>query len=277
MKKVAILFLAMLMVLALPVVSFAEELTTEAETIEETAAEAAETTVEGDTAEEVVETTAADTEAQTEPDELTELLDVATPEQIENIKKYIAYGVASLPVSEKIKLIIIDHIDTLAWLVAAAAFIVFCVFNRLTGKRSDDNARLMTDNAIEIAENGQRCMEIARGAVEKLDEEIRERISAAGKQTEALTEKTLDEVKEFAEKILGETAKIEENAEKALADVARKESGLAETVALFCGVVGYLVENSTLPEWERDRMTAMIADGKRKIEEVTSHDETVGE
>jgi hypothetical protein len=41
--------------------------------------------------------------------------------------------------------------------------------------------------------------------------------------------------------------------------------------------VGYLVENSTLPEWERDRMTAMIADGKRKIEEVTSHDETVGE
>lgn len=277
MKKVAILFLAMLMVLALPVVSFAEDLTTEAETIEETATEAAETTVEGDTAEEVVETTAADTEAQTEPDELTELLDVATPEQIENIKKYIAYGVASLPVSEKIKLIILDHIDTLAWLVAAAAFIVFCVFNRLTGKRSDDNARLMTDNAIEIAESGQRCMEIARDAIEKLDEEVRERISAAGKQTEALTEKTLNEMKEFAEKILGETAKIEENAEKALADVARKESGLAETVALFCGVVGYLVENSTLPEWERDRMTAMITDGKRKIEEVTSHDETVGE
>lgn len=277
MKKVAILFLAMLMVLALPVVSFAEELTTEAETIEETATEAAETTVEGDTAEEVVETTATDTEAQTEPDELTELLDVATPEQIESIKKYIAYGVASLPVSEKIKLIILDHIDTLAWLVAAAAFIVFCVFNRLTGKRSDDNARLITDNAIEIAENGQRCMELAREAVEKLDEEIGERISAAGKQTEALTVKTLDEMKEFAEKILGETAKIEENAEKALADVARKESGLAETVALFCGVVGYLVENSTLPEWERDRMTAMIADGKRKIEEVTSHDETVGE
>lgn len=277
MKKVAILFLAMLMVLALPVVSFAEDLTTEAETIEETATEAAETTVEVDTAEEVVETTAADTEEQTESDELTELLDVATPEQIENIKKYIAYGVASLPVSEKIKLIILDHIDTLAWLVAAAAFIVFCVINRLTGKRSDDSARLMTNNAIEIAENGQRCTELARESIEKLDEEIRERLSAAGKKTEDLTAKTIDEMKEFAEKILGETAKIEENAEKALADAARKESGLAETVALFCGVVGYLVENSTLPEWERDRMTAMIADGKRKIEEVTSHDETVGE
>ena len=261
----------------MPVVSYAEELTTEAEIIEETAAEAVETTAETETAEEVVETTATDTEAQTEPDELTELLDVATPEQIENIKKYIAYGVASLPVSEKIKLIILDHIDTLAWLVAAAAFIVFCVLNRMTGKRSDDNARLMTNNAIEIAENGQRCTELAREAMEKLDEEIRERLSAAGKQTEALTVKTLDGMKEFADKILGETAKIEENAEKALADVARKESGLAETVALFCGVVGYLVENSTLPEWERDRMTALIADGKRKIEEVTSHDETVGE
>lgn len=270
MKKVAILFLAVLMVLALPMVSYAEELTTEAEIVDETATEAEAT-------EEVVETAATDTEAQTKPDELAELLDVATPEQIENIKKYIAYGVASLPVSEKIKLIILDHIDTLAWLVAAVAFIAFCVINLMTRKRSDDNARLMTNNAIEIAENGQRCTELAREAMGKLDEEIREGLSAACKKTEALTEKTLGEMKEFAESILGETAKIEENAEKALADVARKESGLAEASVMFCGVVGYLVENSTLPEWERDRMTALIADGKRKIEEVTSHDETVGE
>jgi uncharacterized protein YoxC len=277
MKKVATLFFAMLIMLAIPMVSFAEDLTIEEETIEETAAEAGETTAEADTAETAEETAAAENEAQTEPDELDGLLDVATPEQIENIKKYIEYGVASLPISERIKLIILDHVETLAWLIAAVAFIVFCVFNRLTGKRSDDNARVLTDNAIEIAERGMSATVAARSTMEKLDEEIRERIAAVGKQTEALTDKTLEEMKEIAEGILEEAAKIEERAEEALADLARKESGLAETVTLFCSVVGYLVENSTLPEWERDRMTAMIAEGKSKIEEVTSHDETVGE
>ena len=295
MKKALVLMTAILLVLATPVVASAEDMTADVETVAETvtevetetaeevtaeteaetAAEATEAHTEAEETEVEEETDEAVTEAQTETDELAGLLDVATPEQIEIIKQYIAYGVSALPASERVKLFLMDNLESLAWIVAAVAFAVFCIVNRLTAKKSDDNARKMTDNAIEIAEYGQKVAEAAREGMEQIKEEVYSRIASSEEKTDWLSKEAVEALGRIADQIVEKVEAVEQKADEAVIDSANKESGLTEAVIMFSEVVAYLVEHShSLPEWERDKMTAIINDGKAKIGEVTTHEES---
>ena len=309
MKKVFFLLLAVILVLSATVVAYAEETTETAETTEitetatETETETAETeepeteTTEAETTEEVTETetvteaaeastetteteveevtTEAATEADTETDELAGLLDVATPEQVETIRKYLEYGVSSLPVSEKVKLILLDYIDEASWILMAVAFVVFCVINHLTNKKSDDNAQAMTDNAIEIAEEGGKRVEAAKNAMENIEQEILAKLAEDGINTKQLTDQAVATVLEIANDVLAKAEEMNKHAEDKMAEVSQRETGLTEAVTMFSEIIGFMLEHtSSLPEWERDRVTTILMNGKAKIEEVTTRDES---
>lgn len=297
MKKVFLIMIAFMLVLSTTVVAYAEDATettdTEAVTVETTEAETTEEVMNEETEEdetvteaagavteatetEVEETTTeAATEAETETSELAGLLDVATPEQVENIRKYLEYGVSSLPVSEKVKMILLDYIDEASWILMAIAFVVFCIVNRLTSKKSDDNAQAMTDNAIEIAEEGSKRIKTAKEAMEKIEQEILARLEDSGVQTEQMAENVVNTVLKIANEVLAKADEMNKHAEEKMEEVSRRESGLTEVVSMLCNVMGFMVDHSSsLPEWERDKMTAIINQGMAMIKEVTTRDES---
>ena len=279
MKKVFVIACAVMMVTALSLGVCAEELTeaveeTIAEAVEETAVETAEAVTEAQETEVAEMATEAEETAVSKLDELESLLSDASPQQIENIKKYIAYGVESLPFSERAKLMILDHIDVIAWILAAVAFAVFFVFSRLSGKKFDESAKLMTNNAIEIAEEGKKEIEAVRDDMNAIRDEIRKEIETEINAVNDLAENNLVAMSSMMDKILAIAVEKMNEAENAMTEASKQESGLAEATTMMCEVVAYLVEHShSLPEWERDKMTAIIADGKSKIEEVTARDE----
>lgn len=277
MKKAFLLATAFVVAVLLTVGVCAEDVTDTSAVTEDISAETA-----VDTEEVVEETTDAEETivGSDEPttsrfDDLRELLDEASPQQVENIKKYIEYGVNSLPIGDRVKLIVIDYIDVIAWLVAAISFLVFFVFGRISEKKLDDNAKTMTQNAIEIAEEGKKELSAARDEMSSIRDDICDRIRAESDEVKSMSEQTLKRMDEHMAAILDVATDKMVEAEAAMSDAARKESGLTEATAMLCEVVGYLVEHShSLPEWERDKMTCIIADGKKKIEEVTADDQS---
>lgn len=279
MRKAFLLVAALAVAALMTIGVYAEDVTdtfvdTEEAIVETDEVENAEETVEAETT--YAEETAADNSvADTSRfNDLRELLDEASPQQVENIKKYIEYGVNSLPLGDRVKLIVIDYIDVIAWLVAAVSFLVFFIFGRISENKLDDNAKTMTKNAIEIAEEGKKEINAARDEMDEIRNDICDRIREESNEVRSLSEQTLKRMDEHMASILDVATDKMVKAEEAMSDAARKESGLTEATAMLCEVVGYLVEHShSLPEWERDKMTCIIADGKKKIEEVTARDE----
>lgn len=257
MKKIFILA-AVLLILSFPVGASAEDVTAETaepqtatETVIEPATEVAEsdTEAEDDTevessvdTENAAETaTEAVTEAategitedeETETDDLAGLLDVATPEQIELVKQYILYGIKSLPVSERVKLFMLDNLNAIMWLLAAIAAVVFAITNRLTSKKHTDEAQYMEDKANEAEERSIKNL----AAAEENMEAMRDACVAAVCETLAVAKKHIDsnseESKRYVDGVLEFAKGIADNANSALRENSDRESAMTEALLL---------------------------------------------
>lgn len=292
MKKIFILAAAVLLILSFPVGASAEDVTAEpqtsVETVIETAAETAELATETEEAT-AVDSTAdtenaaeTDTEAvteaeETETDDLAGLLDVATPEQIELVKQYILYGIKSLPVSERVKLFLLDNLNAVMWLLAAVAAVVFAITNRITSKKHTDEAQYMEDKANEAEERSIKNLAAAEENMEAMRDAcmtyVREVLEESRKQMDdnsAESKRYVDCVLEFAKGIA-------DNANAALRENSDRESAMTEALLLSSEITAYLIENSSLPEVERDRMTAIANRIAEKIEEAQKPKEVSGD
>ena len=296
MRKIFILAAAVLLILSFPVGASAEDVTAEpqtsVETVIETAAETAELATETEEAaavesatdtENAAETaTEAATEAvteaeETETDDLAGLLDVATPEQIELVKQYILYGIKSLPVSERVKLFLLDNLNAVMWLLAAIAAVVFAITNRLTSKKHTDEAQYMEDKANEAEERSIKNL----AAAEENMEAMRDACVAAVCETLAVAKKHIDsnseESKRYVDGVMEFAKGIADNANAALRENSDRESAMTEALLLSSEITAYLIENSSLPEVERDRMTAIANRIAEKIAEVQKPKEVSGD
>ena len=292
MRKIFILAAAVLLILSFPVGASAEDVTAEpqtsVETVIETAAETAELATETEEAaavesaadtENTAETaTEAVTEAEeTETDDLAGLLDVATPEQIELVKQYILYGIKSLPVSERVKLFMLDNLNAIMWLLAAIAAVVFAITNRLTSKKHTDEAQYMEDKANEAEERSIKNL----AAAEENMEAMRDACVAAVCETLAVAKKHIDsnseESKRYVDGVMEFAKGIADNANAALRENSDRESAMTEALLLSSEITAYLIENSSLPEVERDRMTAIANRIAEKIAEVQKPKEVSGD
>lgn len=298
MRKIFILA-AVLLILSFPVGVGAEDVTAEvtepqtsAETVIETAAETEELATEaedttavesatdtGNAAETATEAvTEAVTEAEeTETDELADLLNVATPEQIELVKQYILYGIKSLPVSERVKLFMLDNLNAIMWLLAAIAAVVFAITNRLTSKKHTDEAQYMEDKANEAEERSIKNL----AAAEENMEAMRDACVAAVCETLAVAKKHIDsnseESKRYVDGVMEFAKGIADNANAALRENSDRESAMTEALLLSSEITAYLIENSSLPEVERDRMTAIANRIAEKIAEAQKPKEVSGD
>lgn len=294
MRKIFILA-AVLLVLSFPVGASAEDMAAEvtepqtfAETVIETAAETAELAAEteeaaavesatdtGNAAETVTE--AATEEEETETDELADLLNVATPEQIELVKQYILYGIKSLPVSERVKLFMLDNLNAIMWLLAAIAAVVFAITNRLTSKKHTDEAQYMEDKANEAEERSIKNL----AAAEENMEAMRDACMTAVREVLEESRKQMDdnsaEAKRHVDCVLEFAKGIADNANAALRENSDRESAMTEALLLSSEITAYLVENSSLPEVERDRMTAIANRIAEKIAEAQKPKEVSGD
>jgi hypothetical protein len=301
MRKIFILA-AVLLILSFPVGASAEDVTAEitepqtsVETVIETAAETAELATEAedttavesaaDTGNAAETATEAVTEAateeitedeETETDDLAGLLDVATPEQIELVKQYILYGIKSLPVSERVKLFMLDNLNAIMWLLAAIAAIVFAITNRLTSKKHTDEAQYMEDKANEAEERSIKNL----AAAEENMEAMRDACVAAVCETLAVAKKHIDsnseESKRYVDGVMEFAKGIADNANAALRENSDRESAMTEALLLSSEITAYLIENSSLPEVERDRMTAIANRIAEKIAEAQKPKEVSG-
>lgn len=299
MRKIFILAAAVLLVLSFPVGASAEDVTadvtepqTSVETVIETAAETAELATETEEATAVESSTdtgnAAETateavaeavteEEETETDELADLLNVATPEQIELVKQYILYGIKSLPVSERVKLFMLDNLNAIMWLLAAIAAVVFAITNRLTSKKHTDEAQYMEEKANEAEERSIKNF----AAAEENMAAMRDACVAAVCETLAVAKKHIDinseESKKYVDGVLEFAKGIADNANSALRENSDRESAMTEALLLSSEITAYLIENSSLPEVERDRMTAIANRIAEKIAEAQKPKEVSGD
>ena len=202
---------------------------------------------------------------------------MATPEQIELVKQYILYGIKSLPVSERVKLFLLDNLNAVMWLLAAIAAVVFAITNRLTSKKHTDEAQNMEDKANEAEERSIKNL----AAAEENMEAMRDACVAAVCETLAVAKKHIDsnseESKRYVDGVLEFAKGIADNANAALRENSDRESAMTEALLLSSEITAYLIENSSLPEVERDRMTAIANRIAEKIAEAQKPKEVSGD
>ena len=314
MRKVFLLALAVLLVAASPLYAYAEdvteteateteavaeentEATTEAtteETVEETVGETTEeTTAEETTAEETtveateapteaeeatVEevTTEAATEAETEQDELAALLDVATPDDIERIKQYILYGTSILPLSEKTVLFILENINPIAWVVVGVIMLVAVLVYLVGNKKNYDDNKILNENAIEALAASVKENDAVRKIIDATAAGIDKRLADSEKAAQIRDEAMLKRMDEDMAEILNAAAKAIAEATEAMQEVANRETAMQEALVLVSKATKFLTDHAkSIPEWDRDQLTAIFNEAEAKIEEVTRHGET---
>lgn len=275
MKKISYILAALLVAMSLTVGVSAEDITTEitAETIEETAEETA-TEAEESTTEAETETAAEeDTETATDSvDELEELIGASTPEQVEIVKQYLLYGLQTLPFSERAKLALMDHIDIIAWILVGIAFVVMGLLTIHSNKRRSDESVAMTDNATALYGEGVERSEAAAKSIEESETRIANITTAAFaaiKEAGQVADKTL---RETSDKLLQMVKESNAEAEKVMAETNAKETALTETVLTMCDLLVRLINDSDIPEADRDAYTRIYTAAIERIKEVTSDD-----
>lgn len=275
MKKISYILAALLVALSLTVGVSAEDITTEitaetdTETAEETSTEAAESTTEAET-EAVAEM---ETEAVTETvDELAELLGASTPEQVEIVKQYLLYGLQTLPFSERAKIALMDNIDIIAWILVGVAFVVMGLLTIHSNKRRSDESVAMTDNATALYGEGVERSEAAAKSIEESETRIANITTAAFaaiKEAGQATDKTLHDT---ADKLLQMVKESNAEAAKVMAETNAKETALTETVLTMCDLLVRLINDSDIPEADRDAYKKIYTAAVERIKEVTADD-----
>lgn len=267
MKKIIYIMAAVLVALSLTVSVSAEDITTEIPT--DTAAETAESPTESET-ETVAEM---DTETVTEPaDELAELLGASTPEQVEIVKQYLLYGLQTLPFSERAKLALMDHIDIIAWILVGIAFVVMGLLTIHSNKRRGDDNKTMTDNATALYGEGVERSEAAAKRIEESEHRIANITTAAFaaiKEAGQTADKTL---KDTADKLIQMVKESNEAAAKVVKEAKVKDTVIAEATLTMCDLLVRLVNDSDIPEADRDAYKRIYTAAVERIKEVTGDD-----
>ena len=262
MKKIIYIMAALLVALYLTVGVSAEDVTTEIpmETAEETAESPAET--ETETVAEM------DTEAATEPvDELAELLGASTPEQVEIVKQYLLYGLQTLPFSERAKLALMDHLDIIAWILVGIAFVVMGLLTIHSNKRRGDDNKTMTDNAAALYGEGVERSEAAAKSIEASETRIANITTAAFsaiKEAGQASDKTL---RETADKLLQVVNESIAEAAEVVAEAKAKETVIAEATLTMCNLLVRLINDSDIPEADRDAYTRIYTAAIERMED----------
>lgn len=265
MKKIIYIMAALLVALSLTVGISAEDITTEipTETIEETA----ERTTEADTD----TATEEDTETATEPvDELAELLGASTPEQVENIRKYLLYGLKTLPFSERVKLALLDHIDIIAWILVGIAFVVVGMYTVRSNKKRSDEGRTQTGNAIALYEEGTERSEAAAKRIEESETRIADITTAAFAAIKEAGQTANKTLKDTADKLIQMVKESNAEAAKVMAEAKAKETALTEATLTMCDLLVRLINDSDIPEADRDAYTRIYNAAIDRIKEVTT-------
>ena len=267
MKKIIYILATVLVALSLTVGVSAEDVTTEipTETVEETAESPVET--ETETVAEMDTETAAEL-----ADELAELLGASTPEQVENIRQYLLYGLKTLPFSERVKLALLDHIDIIAWILVGVAFVVMGMYTIRSNKKRSDEGRTQTGNAFAMYEEGTERSEAAAERIEASETRIANITTAAFaaiKEAGQTADKTL---KDTADKMLQMVKESNAEAAKVMAEAKAKETALTEAVLTMCDLLVRLINDSDIPEADRDAYTKIYNTAIERIKEVTGDD-----
>lgn len=264
MKKIIYIMAALLVALSLTVSVSAEDITAEIHT--ETAEETVESPVETET-ETVAEM---DTETATEPvDELAELLGASTPEQVEIVKQYLLYGLQTLPFSERAKIALMDHVDIIAWILVSIAFVLMGLLTIHSNKRRGDDNRAMTDNAtalygegVERSEAAAKSIEASETRIANITTEAFVAIKEAGQASDKTLRETADKLLQVVKESIAEAAEV-------VAEAKANETVIAEATLTMCDLLVRLINDSDIPEADRDAYTRIYTAAIERIKEVT--------
>ncbi|MBQ7316875.1 MAG: hypothetical protein IJW90_07140 [Clostridia bacterium] len=282
MRKFYITLMTILLVLTMTVSAGATEY---AEPMTEDVTEAAETPTEAvETMTEEVATEAS-TEAETSPieadSEISAMLNTATPEQIEQIKEYIIYGISALPLPDQVRVFAAENLNAIAWIVAGVTFLLFFIGNRISKKSWSDSMTVMNNNMAEVYDDAQKIVEEAKSQTAGLLKEINkalqsseEKSAAMLEEARACTERALTTLEERSKELFEKAKEGTDAAIKALEEEKKRETGLTESEMLMAKVLCDLVQNSNLPQWKKDEFAIHLNEGIAKIAEVTEHDDT---
>lgn len=267
MKKIIYIMSTLLVALSLTVGVYAEDITAEIPT--ETATETVESPTEAET-ETVAEM---DTETAAEPvDDLAELLGASTPEQVENIRQYLLYGLKTLPFSERVKLALLDHIDIIAWILVGVAFVVMGMYTIRSNKRRSDDSRREGEDSRALYEEGTERSEAAAERIEASETRIANittaafaAIEKAGQNADKTLHETADELLQMVRESNAESAKV-------VAEAAAKDTVFAEALLTICYLLERLINDSDIPEADRDAYTRIYNTAVERIKEVTGDD-----
>ncbi len=278
MKKIFVIAMTVLVVMMAVVGAGAEELVTEDIT------EAAETSTETqeETAEEV--TTEPETDAETSHEEadteLNALLEGATPEQIENIKQYIIYGISALPLPDQVRAFASEYLDAIAWLLAGTMFLLFFIGNRMTKKSLSDAMATNNNNMVEAYDDAKKIVENATKSAAETAEQVKMALQIAEEKCQKIMEESRENSEKYTESmtkavndVLNEAKTTSDVIMKAFNELLDRESGMTEAEVMMAKVLCDLVSNSSLPETKKDEFTAHLLEGISKIKEVSGHDE----
>ena len=282
MRKFYITLMTILLVLTMTVSAGATEAD---EPMTEPVTEAAETPTEA--VETVTEeaATEAQTEAETSPieadSEISAMLNTATPEQIEQIKEYIIYGISALPLPDQVRVFAAENLNAIAWIVAGVTFLLFFIGNRISKKSWSDSMTVMNNNMAEVYDDAQEMVEEAKSQTAGLLKEINkalksseEKSAAMLEEARACTERALTTLEKRSTELFGKAKEGTDAAIKALEEEKKRETGLTESEVLMATVLCDLVQNSNLPQWKKDEFAIHLNEGMAKIAEVTEHDDT---
>ena len=282
MKKIYIILMTILLVLTMTVSTGATEAD---EPMTEDVTEAAEAPT--DAVETVTEevATEAPTEEETSPieadSEISAILNVATPEQIEHIKEYIIYGISALPFPDQVRAWTAENLTPIAWIIAGVAFVIFVLDNRIGRKRQSESMTTQNNNMVEAYNAAKDIVEQAKKQTSEISEEVRKAlISAEGKSAAMLkeartcAERALAALEERSAEIFEKAKEGTDAAIKALEEEKKRETGLTESEVMMAKVLCDLVQNSNLPQWKKDEFAIHLNEGIAKIAEVTEHDDT---
>lgn len=277
MKKFYITLMTILLVLTMTVSAGATEAD---EPMTEAVTEAAEMPTE---AEEVA--TEAPTEAETSPieadSEISAMLNTATPEQIEQIKEYIIYGISALPLPDQVRVFAAENLNAIAWIVAGVTFLLFFIGNRISKKSWSDSMTVMNNNMAEVYDAAQEIVEEAKSQTAGLLKEINKALKSSEEKSAAMleeartcTERALTTLEERSKELFEKAKEGTDAAIKALEEEKKRETGLTESEVLMAKVLCDLVDCSILSTPKKDTFKTHLKDGIAKIAEVTEHDDT---
>jgi hypothetical protein len=191
---------------------------------------------------------------------------------VEIVKQYLLYGLQTLPFSERAKLALMDNIDIIAWILVGIAFVVMGLLTIHSNKRRGDDNKTMTDNATALYGEGVDRSEAAAKRIEESETRISNITTAAFaaiKEAGQASDKTLHET---ADKLLQMVKDSNAEAAKLMAETKAKETALTEATLTVCNLFVRLINDSDIPEADRDAYTRIYNTAIERIKEVTGDD-----